>query len=770
MFGLFSVIDKLQVVSLWKGVNEAIERLPRTDSQVLLHFESLITSGFVSRRRSIVNISIATWNKTFGKEDDLRYPKRLEAVLRRLHNSVELVLPSLDLTDDASVSSTCKLQISTVLTKKKDAELSFYDSDESTNSRRRSARSSRIKESPFKIMKPERNLKPQSPTVSSPASRRTSSRRTPKIRLRHDNSQIHFEAIVSSPTNPFVQDSQILTERQKEMIERQRLSGGLFADMGALSPQHAPPSPLELHSDVQSIDDLPTRKTRTTPLKALAKMGPMDVFLGSSPTPHARRNSQKIVSDDTDIATPTAVRTVRVSQDQDLHSSPPWFDKQSLKSKQLREEDATESSVYQRSDRLYSASFDDGTTMDEEALAAAAQLAEEEEQLKNHFEPSDDIMSDAPSSTIDMQLTAQFDADTQTAEATTNPAEPVQELHSVFVDAASHPTTQSNVPATQDGSDTEVAPIPKSVRGRKGRRADTSSTSRVEDSCNSTPGRNTPRSQDVRRSTRHSMDSPVHIELSRVKKQKKPRRSQKDASVSGQISSPVPSQLETADEELEPAVVASPIERMSNAKKRKSMDESPTNLNTPTKSGRKRGMPRSQSNLSQVESVTDVPEGDRPAPSKRARQSLDMDVSEAKFTPPPPPQEQHSSSKRISHVQVTPRHIKASAPAVAEQIAASIITVADTVPTVAHSALVQNQIQPQQQTANGSATPNRSFAERVILTPRSIINKIVEIKNYFLNAPRLTMTLEEEHELDNALFHIRRNMHAAGIRGEGRDI
>jgi hypothetical protein len=767
---LFSVVDRLQVVSLWKQVNEAIERLPRTDGQVLLHFESLITSGFVSRRRSIVNISIATWNKTFGKEDNLRYPKRLEAVLRRLHNSVELVLPSLDFTNDASVSLTCELKNFTVLTKKQDAELSFYDSDESTDGRRRSARSSRIKESPFKIIKPERNTKPQSPAVSSPASRRTPSRRTPKIRLRHDNSQIQFEAIVSSPTNPFVQDSQILTERQKEMIERQRLSGGLFADMGALSPQHAPPSPLQLHSDVQNIDDLPTRNTRTTPLRALAKMGPMDVFLGSSPTPHARRSSQKIVSDDTDIATPTAVRTVRVSKDQDLRSSPPRFDMQSLKSKQLPDEDVTESSVYRRPDSLYSASFDDGTTMDEEALAAAVQLAEEEEQLNNHYEPSDDIMSDAPSSTIDMQLTAQFDADIQTAEATTNPGEPVQESHSVFVDAASHPTTQSNGPATHDGSDTEVEPTPKSVRERKGRKSDTSSTSRMEDSFNSTQGKNTPRSQDVRRSTRHSMDSPVHIELSRVKKQKKPRRSQKDASVNGQTSSPVPSQPEPAEEELGPAVVASPTERMRSTKKRKSMDESPTSLNTPTRSGRKRGMSRSQSNLSQVESVTDVPAGDRPAPSKRARQSLNMDVSEAKPTPPPPPQEQHSSNKRISHVQVTPRHAKAAAPAVAEQIAASITTVADTVPTATHSAIVQNQVQPQQQTANGNATLNRSFAERVILTPRSIINKIVEIKNYFLNAPRLTITVEEERELHDALFDIARNMHAAGIRGEGRDV
>ena len=96
--------NNTQVVSLWKEASEAIERLPRKDSQVLLHLESLITSGFLSRRRSIVNISIATWNHTFGKEENLRYPPRLEKVLRRLHSSVELVLPSLNIRDTENVS------------------------------------------------------------------------------------------------------------------------------------------------------------------------------------------------------------------------------------------------------------------------------------------------------------------------------------------------------------------------------------------------------------------------------------------------------------------------------------------------------------------------------------------------------------------------------------------------------------------------------------------------------------------------------------------
>jgi hypothetical protein len=94
----------MQVVNLWTEVNKAIERLPRKDAQILLHLETLITAGFLSRRRSIVNISITTWNNTFGKEESLRYPSRLEHALRQMRSTVELSLPSLQLREDDAVS------------------------------------------------------------------------------------------------------------------------------------------------------------------------------------------------------------------------------------------------------------------------------------------------------------------------------------------------------------------------------------------------------------------------------------------------------------------------------------------------------------------------------------------------------------------------------------------------------------------------------------------------------------------------------------------
>ncbi len=81
-----------------------MERLPKTDSQILQYLEPLITAGFLSRRRSIVNISIRFWNDTFGKEETLRFPSRLEQALRQLYNTVELSLPSWEIRADETVS------------------------------------------------------------------------------------------------------------------------------------------------------------------------------------------------------------------------------------------------------------------------------------------------------------------------------------------------------------------------------------------------------------------------------------------------------------------------------------------------------------------------------------------------------------------------------------------------------------------------------------------------------------------------------------------
>lgn len=73
---------------------------------MLLALEPLLIAGFSSRRRSLVNISTMTWNTTFGKEESLRYPSRLEKVLQRLRRVAEISLPTLEPVDEAEVRYT----------------------------------------------------------------------------------------------------------------------------------------------------------------------------------------------------------------------------------------------------------------------------------------------------------------------------------------------------------------------------------------------------------------------------------------------------------------------------------------------------------------------------------------------------------------------------------------------------------------------------------------------------------------------------------------
>jgi hypothetical protein len=606
-------------------------------------------------------------------------------------------------------------------------------------------KSPRVKESPFKIAKATRRSLSRSPAVATP-SRRSSARQTAKVRLRHDNSQIQFEPIVSSPTNPFNQESQVLTERQKEMLERQRVSGGLFANMGAPSPQADLSSPMELHSDVMTADDVQATNSRMTPLKTLAAMGPMDAFLGSSPTPHARRSTRQMFSDDTHLATPSATRTVQVANIDELGSSPPRFER--ADARPANSDVLVGSSFdYRQRDSPCDGSFDDGTTIDEDALLDAVARQDQANARPGTDTPSDVIMTDMPSSTIDLQLTAQLDADIQalTAAAEADTSKPAAESNNEYVDATSHPQSLN----MHDGSDTEVdesqPETPVAAPRREGVRTRASDSASKQSSA-----KKTPQSQNVRRSFRNSgTPSPL---LALGPRQRKtppskaatPKRQTSAEMPQDEKPSPAPASEEPTlqpnqEGMLDNIVVISPtkrepLKREPPTKKRKSSTDSHTII---LDTHRKRGpVRRSQSLLSQVENSQDVLVSDTPAP-KRVRQTSSQDVSEAKDTV--------SQAKRMSHVQVTPKKSPEA-----------------TRPSSSHQPVSASQ-------PTGTATPSRSFTERVILTPRSIINQLKSLKDYLFSAPQLTLAREEEREIDDALFDIRRRVHAAGVRGEEQD-
>ena len=137
-------------------------------------------------------------------------------------------------------------------------------------------------------------------TSREPQSARFSSKTTPRAKLRHDDSQIQFAAIESSPLAPDAERSQALTERQKEVRERQQIDAAMFPNIRS-SPSIVPQAdeyrlptlgfqvqamPAAVHSDGDSSPRFPPDMT-------------INDFLGSSPTPSSTRQRRELpMSDD----------------------------------------------------------------------------------------------------------------------------------------------------------------------------------------------------------------------------------------------------------------------------------------------------------------------------------------------------------------------------------------------------------------------------------------------------------------------------------------
>lgn len=226
---------------MWAVIIIAIESLPKVDGGLLSTIETLIISSLRSRHKAILNQSILLWNRTFGSVDVLEYPNALRPVLLRLRTLTDLDLPNFTVDDDTEVCllhPSCINSVRLTAYKEMSSPIVFINSqpDEdipapqySTPIKPASYIAYTGKESPGRSKQAAGILK-RSPW--SPASK-PGLNTTPKVRLRHDDSQIQFAAIDSSPLQPDEVESQILTDRQKEVRQRQILEATtMFPHLG----------------------------------------------------------------------------------------------------------------------------------------------------------------------------------------------------------------------------------------------------------------------------------------------------------------------------------------------------------------------------------------------------------------------------------------------------------------------------------------------------------------------------------------------------------
>lgn len=154
----------------------------------------------------------------------------------------------------------------------------------------------------------------------SPASAGRGVKTTPKARLRHDDSQIQFAAIESSPLQPEPVDSQYLTDRQKEVKERQgREAVAMFPEIRSSPRSTSRPIDYVLPKFVFKSAPSPGTKSAIIEDASPTYLADalMNEFLGSSPTPSSKRSSDRRSDDDPPSSPPLVSTQFPINQSAD---------------------------------------------------------------------------------------------------------------------------------------------------------------------------------------------------------------------------------------------------------------------------------------------------------------------------------------------------------------------------------------------------------------------------------------------------------------------
>lgn len=256
---------------------------------MLKAFEPLLIAGFSSPHRSVVNDTILFWNDTFGIEHQLEYPSKLENVLRTRAVHADISLPSFPDSNEEHVPASLP---------------EFYESQSEVSNDNLGSRLTDFRRQDLVVSASQpvvrglyfsaRKSPFRQSTVSSPITKgvQTSDSATPKARLRHDDSQIQFAPIESSPLVPD-DVSQHLTEHQQEVQARQRENAQLFPEFSS-SPtaqstalQRALPKRLDFNPDAARDAGA---EAPGTPTGLPDGTGLMSDELPSSPTPSSTKD------------------------------------------------------------------------------------------------------------------------------------------------------------------------------------------------------------------------------------------------------------------------------------------------------------------------------------------------------------------------------------------------------------------------------------------------------------------------------------------------
>jgi len=261
--------------------------------QQLEVLERIFCASLDSAHRHIANSCVCLWNGLFEHAKDLDYPEQLKVALSRLQPHVDIILPGLEV-PSGDYAGQQPMFMGSV------DDISLPRLPSTASSRKGTPRpvSSRA-------MSPELgsfDVNPKQQHRSTPGHKTSEvSRHRTTPRLRHDDSQVQFAPINTSPDQQQL-ESQILTERQKEVRERQKETATLFSEIRS-SPGSKGKEAVPTRQSQVSSPQLPSRAREVaTP----EPEGAFDSFVSSTPTP---RRGQPVAIPEHDMP--------------DLPSSPP---------------------------------------------------------------------------------------------------------------------------------------------------------------------------------------------------------------------------------------------------------------------------------------------------------------------------------------------------------------------------------------------------------------------------------------------------------------
>ena len=254
----------------------------------------MLVAGFSSPHRAIVNETVLFWNETFCNEQSIAYPTKLESVLRARVVDADISLPTFPDSNVEHVPATLPPFFDSQSQISIDRPVSKAGYDLVHN--KLTGNSSQFPAQSAYFTAQHSSVGPRA-SFSSAIKKaiHSSGSSTPKARLRHDDSQIQFAPIDSSPLPP-ADESQLLTEHQKEVKIRQQQSAQLFPDFSSSPMAQSTALPKTLpkrlnfasHADQQEENEAPGTPTGLPDVNGLVSDD-----MPSSPTPSSTKDASQ---------------------------------------------------------------------------------------------------------------------------------------------------------------------------------------------------------------------------------------------------------------------------------------------------------------------------------------------------------------------------------------------------------------------------------------------------------------------------------------------